>query len=198
MRTIGFVKQFIRRPQHVGAVAPSSKFLAQRVMRVARVSEANAIVEFGPGNGCLTEVILQTMKPGAQFFAIEINPDFVKAVQKRCPGANVIHDSAENTRKHLEAMGLDGCDAIVSGLPWTLFNGDLQDRLLDAVYDVLRPGGRFVTFMYLMSPFFPSGKKFEQRLRKRFSKVSKTRLVWRNVPPAFAYCVEKQPRATKP
>ncbi len=191
MNLVTFLKQCIVAPRTTGAIAPSSKALGRCVAEAAELDRASVVVEFGPGTGVLTEVILERLPEGAVFFAIEINEEFVKILHKRFPNLQVFHDTAANTRIYLNQLGLDGCDCVLSGLPWSLFEEPLQDQLLDAILDVLRPGGRFVTFTYAISPFTSGGKRFRRKLSERFARVKKTRVVWRNFPPAFAYCAAK-------
>jgi phospholipid N-methyltransferase len=186
-----FLKEYLASPKHVGGLTPSSKHLAELVTETARVREAQSVVEFGPGTGAFTQVITQKLREDAQFIAIEIREDFVKLLDKRFPGVKVFYGSAVDVRKYLAQSGLDHCDCIVSGLPFALFEDALQEDLLDAAVDVLAPGGIFATFTYITSPFLPKGRKFYRRLVRRFSRVDKTRIVWRNFLPAFAYCCVK-------
>ena len=186
-----FLKEFISAPQNVGAIAPSSRHLGETVISAANVPAASVVVEFGPGTGAITEVLVEQVKPGATLFALEINEDFVALLKHRFPDLNVIHDSATETRTHLDKMSLPHCDAIVSGLPWTMFSETLQDELLNAVVDSLRPGGIFATYMYLQSLVLPSGIRFRRKLRDRFARCGITETVWRNIPPARVVWGEK-------
>jgi phospholipid N-methyltransferase len=136
-------------------------------------------------------MILQEMPTGADFLAIELNPRFADEVAQQCPAVSVYNDSATRTRKYLEEHGHTQCDSIVCGLPWASFPHELQDRLLDVILDVLRPGGRFATFAYLQGLLLPAGKAFREKLRSRFRRVEQTRTVWMNLPPAFIYSAEK-------
>jgi len=136
-------------------------------------------------------VIARKLRKDAQFFAIEISGEFVKAARERCPGVEVFHDSAVNVRKYLDQKGLAACDCIVSGLPFANFEDHLQDQLLDAVIGALKPGGVFATFTYFQSPYLPYGRRFRRRLSERFSTVEKTPIVWKNFLPAFAYRAKK-------
>ena len=175
-----------------GAVGPSSRALAEEVTRRAELGDAGVIVEFGSGTGVFTEVIDREKKAGAYFMALEVNPDFVAATRERCPGVHVVEGSAEHTARFLAADGHDHCDVIVSGLPWTMFPEALQDGILNAAYDVLRPGGRFVTFAYTLSPLFHSGKRFfKGKLPARFPRVTRSRAIWKNFPPAHVYIADK-------
>ena len=186
-----FFKQFIASPAKTGSVAPSSKALADAVVRMARVNEADTVVEFGPGSGAITGSIIESLTPDATFFAMEINADFVAIMRKRFPEVTVHHDSATNTRQFLEAVGASSCDSIVSGLPWTFFSEELQDELLSTILDVLRPGGVFSTYMYLHSPVAPAGRRFVSKLKSRFGHVENSPVVWRNLPPAIVHGAQK-------
>lgn len=186
------MKEVLRANKSTGAIAPSSKQLADVVTELAELSEADVIVEYGPGTGVFTEAILQKKRKDAYFIALEVNPEFVKYTRKRCPGALVIEDSAQNALKHLRAAGYEHCDAIVSGLPWTRFDDALQDEILDATFEVLRPGGRFVTFAYATSPMVPSGKKFfKGKIKKKFGNVRQSKPIWKNFPPCVVFIAHK-------
>ena len=52
---------------------------------------------------------------------------------------------------------------------------------------VLKPGGQFVTFAYLQGLLLPAGRRFRAKLKRSFSDVTKSKIVWRNLPPAFVY-----------
>lgn len=196
MHTLEFIKQCILEPHQLGAIAPSGKILGDRVTDCAGVRDARVVVEFGPGDGAITEVLLGKLQPGATFFGIEINDDLVRVFNKRFPAVTCYHDSATNTGKYLAELGHDHCDSIVSGLPWAVFSDQLQDDLLDCVEQVLRPGGRFATYMYLQSPVLPGGRKFKQKLAERFGHYSKSPIVWKNLPPAVVLHVQKPASAS--
>lgn len=192
MSTLGFMREVIRANKHTGALAPSSPELAKAVIDMARLRGQKVIVEFGPGNGVFTEEILRRMDSDAHFMAVEINPEFVKQTRKRCPKARVIEGSAADTPKFLQADGHSHCDLIISGLPWTRFEGWLQDELLRATVESLRPGGRFITFAYSFSPHVPSGRRFfREKLPAAFKSVTRSRPIWKNFPPAVVFTAEK-------
>lgn len=191
METLKFLTQFVREPIKTGALFASSRQLADMVTEGAGVGDARTVVEFGPGSGAITEIILEKLPKEALFFAVEINPGFVKMMRKRYPRVTVYQDSAANTRKYLEEHGRTSCDCIVSGLPWAAFPGELQDALLDAVVDVLEPGGRFATYTYFHAPATPAGKRFRKKLEKRMSVVGTLPLVWQNIPPALVIYARK-------
>ena len=191
MNLIQFLKQFVLHTVKTGAIAPSSEGLADLITDTAGLHSASAVIEFGTGTGVFTEKILQKIPGETSFFALEINPDFVKATRKRCPEAVVYQDSAANAKKYLGELGINECDCIICGLPWAAFSEELQNELLDTIIDVLKPGGKFLTFAYLQGMLLPAGMRFKKKLSTRFNSVTKTKTIWLNFPPAFVYCAEK-------
>jgi len=193
MSTLQFMREVVRANKTTGAVAPSSRQLAEAVTDLARLRGAKVIVEYGPGTGVFTEAILRKKDPGSFFIAMEINDGFVKATRERCPEATVYHDSAQNAIKYLREAGHESCDVIISGLPWTRFEDALQNDLLDATYKVLAPGGRFVTFGYTFSTLMPAGRSFfKGKMPAKFEKYSRSSAIWLNFPPCYVYIGEKK------
>ncbi len=184
------MRQFILNSK-TGAVARSSEEFANLIANTANISKAKTIVELGPGTGTYTEKILESISDNTVFFSLEINPFFVKETKKRCPDATVYHDSAANVDKYLKKHGMDRCDCIISGLPWSCFDKDLQENLLQAIVGALNPDGELVVSAYLPGLFLPTGKRFRNMLDNRFKKVTTSKIVWKNIPPALVYHCRK-------
>jgi len=182
-----FLEQFIRHPRKTGAIAASSRHLARAVVTTANLAAARAVVELGPGTGVFTEAILRQLSPGAVFFALELNPQFVAETRKRCPTATVYHDSALHIRKYLRQHGRETCDCVISSLPWGVFDKRLQVELLEAIVKALHRDGEFLTYTYLGGQLLPAARDFLKLLRAYFTAVRKTPVVWRNIPPAYFY-----------
>jgi phospholipid N-methyltransferase len=87
----------------------------------------------------------------------------------------------------MASVGMPAADCIVSGLPWAVFSSELQLRLLAAIRDALRSGGTFATFAYLHAAWLPAARRFREHLTSHFETVEESRVVWRNLPPAFVY-----------
>ncbi len=186
-----FIREFLKNPRQIGAISPSSPYLTAEIIRQAGVKKAQTIVEFGPGTGSFTREILRQKQESAFFIGIEANPRLVEILKQELPQATIIADSAENTRKILDEYHLTQADCIVSGLPWASFSPQLQDKLLKAALESLRPGGRFTTFAYLQGLLLPSGQRFRKKLRETFSRIHIGRIIWRNLPAAFVYrCIK--------
>jgi phosphatidylethanolamine/phosphatidyl-N-methylethanolamine N-methyltransferase len=184
---VKFLKEFLTTPATTGAIVPSSSFLARTMIEGLSLPTAEAVLEYGPGTGVFTEFILRELSDTAKFAAIELNPRFAEAFQARFPKARLIQDSVANARRICDGEGIDSVDSIVSGLPWATFPESLQLACLDEMMRVLRPGGHFVTFAYIHGLALPPAKKFASVLPRYFSSVSKSPVVWLNLPPAFVY-----------
>ena len=187
----GFLKELIKDPAHTGSVAPSCEELSDLIVGNAELENTDTVIEFGPGTGVFTKKIMEKLPEGSTFFAMELNPTFADVTRQSCPGVKIYNDSAENSRKYLEMHGKESCDCIISGLPWTAFGPGLQDRILNTVVDILKPGGRFITFSYSHSVMFPTARRFRKKLRELFPEVEVSKTVWSNFPPAFFYSAKK-------
>ncbi|MDP7639831.1 MAG: methyltransferase domain-containing protein [Candidatus Hydrogenedentes bacterium] len=185
-----FLKQLVTNVDSIGAVTASSSVLARAIVEHARVREAKFVLEFGPGTGVFTGKIIEALPEESGFFAMEVNSKFVDIVRRRFPSTNVIHDSATEAGRYLQEHGRESCDSIVSGLPFAVFDDELQDAILDEVDRILEPGGIFVTFTYVLAPLTKKGRNIRRKLYERFSSVTVSPIIWRNLPPAFLYCAK--------
>lgn len=183
-----FVREMIRHPRTTGAVWPSSSALSQQMAK--RIpADAKVIVEIGPGTGAMTPFFLDAA-PDAQFVLVEINSEFVKTLRKRfdnMPNVRIVQASATLLPAILCEHGLGQADAVMSGLPFTSLPIDESKRVLQAVVDSLRPGGRFVTFQYT---------KVMKRLFDAYMRSVTWSPVLKNFPPAFVVLLEQTNEAT--
>jgi phosphatidylethanolamine/phosphatidyl-N-methylethanolamine N-methyltransferase len=182
---VRFLKEFITQPFVIGAIAPSSKRLARKMVEGVNFARAKAIVEFGPGTGAFTDKILRRLSPDCRYFAIELNPTMAELWRSRHPGRTLYLDSVKNVDRLCRDEGIDQVDVVFSGLPWASFDDQLQEETLAATLRVLRPGGQLITFGYRVGTMLPKGRRFYRRLPKFFAAVERSEYVWRNLPPAF-------------
>ena len=125
-----FLATFVRHPRTIGAVAPSSRRLAAAMLAAADLESAKVVVELGAGTGAITGPIRRRIGPHATFISMELNPGAVDRLRRRFRGIHVICDSAENLRLHLDLLGLQNADCIISSLPWSSMDAEVQRRVL--------------------------------------------------------------------
>ncbi|MFT3687184.1 MAG: methyltransferase domain-containing protein [Phycisphaerales bacterium] len=190
-----FLSAFIKNPTQVGAVIPSSRHLAARMIRVSGIEHARTVVEYGPGTGAFSGHIAAALPKGAKYFAIELSPSLTAHFKKRYPNLHIHNASVADLPRLLRLEGLanaNSVDLIFSGLPWASFDEKLQRQLLSTTIRALRPGGVMLTFCYAgLDSITPGGKRLKKLLPHYFARADKTDLVLRNFPPAFVYrCIK--------
>ena len=186
-----FLKRFLANPGVVGALLPSSPALCREITDKINIEASEAVVELGSGTGVITDEILARINPQAKFIAIEIDEKLYNTLRKNRPHLNIVNDTAENLPDIMEVSGITNLNTIVSGLPWAAFPDKLQVAIINAIVTSLSEGGYFTTFAYLQGLLLPAGQRFRKLLKKRFSKVTISRVVWTNFPPAIVYRCKK-------
>ena len=190
-----FVKEIVLGHGTVGAIASSSAGLAREMVAGSGIENARCVVEYGPGVGAFTGEILAHLPKGARYFAIELSPRLADKFQARFPDTRVYLGSAADAPELCRQEGMNGhscVDIVFSGLPFASFGPELQATIIERTVQILRPGGLFVTFAYAgLSVCTAKGRGFRRLLPKHFDKVSRGKVVWWNLPPAFVYrCVK--------
>lgn len=177
-----YLSAFLR-DKAVASVAPSSKFLIDKMLERMDPGACPVIVEFGPAEGVMTRRILHSMPEDGTLLAVELNENFVKAVKRiRDPRLKVVHGDAFEIAAHLKAAGLPPPNCLVSGIPFSFFDPPKRQELAQTIYDVLAPDGRFVAFQYTTHLI--------STLNKIFRDVDIS-LEVRNIPPSLVMTAKK-------
>ncbi|MET8384320.1 methyltransferase domain-containing protein [Streptosporangium canum] len=182
-----FMSVALRRQGVVGAIAPSSPALARALAAVVPTVGTPVVVELGPGTGSISEVIRARLAPGSRHLAIEIDPDLAAHLCRTKPWMETVRGDAADLSALLAGAGVERVDAVVSTLPWSLFPGDQQERILGEIGRVLAPAGAFTTVTYLHAVPLAGARALRRRLRAAFDEVLTTGPVWRNLPPGMTY-----------
>lgn len=181
MSVINFIQEYIKHPRTVGAIMPSSKSLAKKMLKSISFEKITCIIEYGPGTGVFTEEIIQNKSRETIFLAIESNEAFYKSLKKKyrhIENVYIIHGLAENISFYLKQYGISKVDYIVSGLPFTSLPKAVSTHILKETATLLGAEGKFVTFQYsnVKLSFF---KSF-------FNTIHSERVYW-NIPPAYVF-----------
>ncbi len=177
----------MRAPTVIGAVAPSSRRLAEIVTAPVPETGDPVIVELGPGTGPFTAEIQRRLGGRGHHLAVEINVPMAERLARAFPEVDVVSADAATLPELLSDRGLAQADVVVSGLPWAAFPGDLQRRLMNAVTQSMLPSGAFTTFAYAHAMPLTTARRFRRLLAATFEEIVPGRTVWRNLPPAFVY-----------
>ena len=149
MSVAAFFRGFLRSPEQVGSVVPSSRFLEQRLVRTAGVSRARCVVELGPGTGGTTRALLAEMPADSKLLTIELDSRFSERLAEIGDPRLIPHTgSAADLPEILARYKLPAPDAIVSGIPFSTMPREVGNAVLEAVRDQLSPSGVFVAYQF--------------------------------------------------
>jgi phosphatidylethanolamine/phosphatidyl-N-methylethanolamine N-methyltransferase len=144
---VAFLRGFLQRPQQVGSVIQSSRFLERRLVELADIKTAGTVVELGSGTGGTTRALLRAMRPDATLLSIEISPEFHAFIRRIRDPRLVFHlGSAVDLPEIMRRHGLAQADAVISGIPFSTLDRDAAARIPEAISSALAPGGRFVAY----------------------------------------------------
>lgn len=174
-----FVLEYIKNPKITGAIAPSSKHLAYKMIDCINFKNTKCIVEFGPGTGIFSEKILARVKPDTIVVLVEINKRFyniLKEIYGHKKNVIIVNDSAENLDIILEEHNIKKVDYILSGLPFTSLPMEVSKTILTKTAEILDVSGEFITFQYSLFKL--------EFFRKYFCDINYKKEI-RNIPPAY-------------
>ncbi len=180
-------RQFVMRPREIGALSRSSPALARRMAEAVRWPTSGTVIEAGPGDGAITEELLAEKPDGASFLAVEVNPEFAAALQRKLPEVRVVLDDLLHLPRICAREGVSEVDVVVATLPWSLLPQKRQKALLRAILDTLSPTGQFLFYIYVQALPLWHLSSFARLLRERFGTIERGRVVWRNLPPAIIF-----------
>ena len=191
-----FFRESIRSLSATASLFPSSRYLAQALLRFADFSRIGVMIELGVGTGAITSEILTRLRPDARLYAIDVNPVFVRHIQGRIRDSRLVPilGSAEELGKLMKDVRTGRADAIVSSLGLTNMGERQRSRIMGQAVGCLSPGGLLSQFQYLHAGGEPNWlrsvglRRFseERFLRRYFGSVSSER-VMRNLPPAMVF-----------
>ncbi len=176
---VTFFQGFLKRPQQVASLIPSSRFLERRLVAVTDASSARTIVELGPGTGGTTRALSKAMRKDATLLAIEINPHFLAVLGQIKDRRVVVHQGdAADIGNIIASHGLSAPDVVISGIPFSTMPRARAESVLRAVFDALAPGGRFVAYQV---------RDRVENLGRVLFGSPQTKIELRNIPPIRVY-----------
>lgn len=181
MNAINFIKIAFG-DYKVGAITVSSRYVVDRVVRAMPLGAKN-VVEYGAGNGVVTKEILKKLPADGRLIAIESNKNFLPALTKIADKRLfVINKDVAEFLKESKSGAQHNTDAIISGIPFTLFPLVMRNLIVEKTHNILSDEGAFVVYQYspLMSP----------TLKRKFKNV-KINFEFRNLPPYFIMTAKK-------
>jgi len=180
---VRFLRSWIEKPLHMGAVMPSSKLLARTMAQYVDVESTGPVVELGPGTGAITNALIEHGVDQKRLVLVEYNPSFCALLRDRYPQATVVQGDAYALHDSLGDALAEPASAVVSGLPLVTKPMMMRLKLIRDAFAALAPGAPFVQFTYSVAPPIPKslpGVSTEASER-----------IWMNLPPARVWVYRK-------
>ena len=180
---VRFLRSWIEKPLHMGAVMPSGKLLARTMAQYVDVHSSAPVVELGPGTGAITNALIERGVEQKRLVLVEYNPSFCALLRDRYPQATVVQGDAYTLRDSLWNVLSAPAAAVVSGLPLVTKPMLTRLKLIRDSFIALAPGAPFVQFTYSVAPPIPKslpGVSTEASER-----------IWMNLPPARVWVYRK-------
>ena len=180
---VHFLRSWIEKPLHMGAVMPSGKMLARTMASYVDKHSEAPVIELGPGTGAITDALVAHGVEQKRLVLVEFNPGFCALLRERYPHATVVQGDAYTLRDSLRNVLSAPASAVVSGLPLVTKPMLTRLKLIREAFAALAPGAPFVQFTYSVAPPIPKslpGVSTEASER-----------IWMNLPPARVWVYRK-------
>jgi phosphatidylethanolamine/phosphatidyl-N-methylethanolamine N-methyltransferase len=180
---VRFLRSWIEKPLHMGAVMPSGRVLARTMAQYVDIDSCGPVVELGPGTGAITSALIERGVDQKRLVLVEYNPGFCALLRDRYPHARVVQGDAYALRDSLWNVLSSPASAVVSGLPLVTKPMLTRLKLVREAFLALAPGAPFVQFTYSVAPPIPKslpGVSTEASER-----------IWMNLPPARVWVYRK-------
>jgi phosphatidylethanolamine/phosphatidyl-N-methylethanolamine N-methyltransferase len=180
---VRFLRSWIEKPLHMGAVMPSGRVLARTMAQYVDIKSSGPVVELGPGTGAITNALIEHGVDQKRLVLVEYNPGFCALLRDRYPHAKVVQGDAYKLRDSLWDVLHIPASAVVSGLPLVTKPMLTRLKLIRDAFLALAPGAPFVQFTYSVAPPIPKslpGVSTEASER-----------IWMNLPPARVWVYRK-------
>jgi phosphatidylethanolamine/phosphatidyl-N-methylethanolamine N-methyltransferase len=180
---VRFLRSWMEKPLHMGAVMPSGRLLARTMAQYVDISSTGPVVELGPGTGAITNALIEHGVEQKRLVLVEYNPGFCALLRDRYPHAKVVQGDAYTLRDSLRNVLYAPASAVVSGLPLVTKPMLTRLRLIRDAFLALAPRAPFVQFTYSVVPPIPKslpGVSTEASER-----------IWMNLPPARVWVYRK-------
>lgn len=182
---IQFLQAFLKNPAKVGSITPSSPELAKRMIAGIKPRPDDVVMELGVGTGAITKYLQEIVPDDSSYLGIELDRDLVRSLKRNYPQMQIVRGNALDAASIHEKSGLGKVGYIICCLPFVSLPNETGEKILTEIDKFMQQGCTFRTFQYAHGYYFPSAIKLREFMRDRYGKSKRSRLVVKNVPPAY-------------
>ena len=183
---IRFIKQAIKNYSQIGAIFPSSGFLAKKMVRNNQIENSRTIVELWAWTWIFTKNIFDLLEKlnshdKKNIFIIEKDRELYKTITKRFYKQKdlIYNDDMLNLKNILAMKWLNHIDLIISWIPFRSLPKEIfTDMMENVLPELISKDTIFIQFSYMQN----TKKLFE----KYFENI-KTDTCLLNIPSAFVF-----------
>jgi phosphatidylethanolamine/phosphatidyl-N-methylethanolamine N-methyltransferase len=178
-----FLTRWLKAPHRIGALAPSSRYLARAMARQVDLAPAAPVIELGGGTGSITRALLAAGLPPERLIVVERDEKLHQLLVERFPELRVLRGDAAHLVALLRPLGIKRVSAVVSSLPLLSMPKRLRHRIVEQSFALLGELGSLVQYTYGLASPLPA--------REFLVSGRVTARVWRNFPPASVWRFER-------
>jgi len=153
-----FFQRWMADPVSMGSILPSSPALRNLVSKNVLCGPDQIVVEFGGGTGSLTRAILEAGVPPERVCSIEIDRELVDYMERAHPQVWNVHGDAREADTLIGEEWVGKVGTVMVGIPMVMLSFRLQKEIVDSIFRILAPGGRFLQFTYCITCPLPREK----------------------------------------
>jgi phospholipid N-methyltransferase len=176
------MKAFLTQGKRIASFAPSSRFMARKIIDGIDWATTKHIVELGAGTGPITAEMVKRARPETKIVVIELDPVLCGRLQDRfrgTPNVEVILGDATKFGDLLLARGIPKVDHVLSGLPLPSFPAAARDAVLETSAKTIAEGGTFRQLTVMPLIYYKLYRRYFESVRFRFVPF--------NLPPGGVY-----------
>jgi phosphatidylethanolamine/phosphatidyl-N-methylethanolamine N-methyltransferase len=173
-----FLRQWLKDPLKIGAIAPSSRELAAAMAHLVPPESTAPVVELGGGTGVITQALLDAGISAERLIVVERDDALHGLLARRFRDVRILLGDAADLRALLEPLGITQVGAVVSGLPLLAMRESVRDRIIESSFGLLAPGAPFIQFTYGLASPIPRRLGIRGEVKRR---------ILNNLPPASVW-----------
>ena len=176
------MRAFLTQGKRIASFAPSSRFMARKILDGIDWTTTRTIVELGAGTGPITAELVKCAHPDAKLVVIEIDPILCGRLRDRfrsTPNVDVILGDATKFGELLAERGIPKVDHVLSELPLPSFPAGARDAILEMSAKTIADGGTFRQLTVMPLIYYKMYRRYFEDVRFRFVPF--------NLPPGGVY-----------
>lgn len=188
---VGYLKYFLK-DKSVASLLPTRRQIVRRICSHLDFKHSKNIIEYGPGLGAISRVILKHLRGDGRLFAFETNVDMAKMLALKLAEKRlyIFNHSALEVDKMIPADLKGEIDCVVSGIPLSMLQQEERRKLFLNTHAILKPNGLFLIYQTIPMLNNTIGYDITPELRQFFSNLTfKDEAL--SIPPLRVYIARK-------